>query len=189
MTTTSTPFRTDAEVSAGYWIIDPTHSRIGFRVRNWIVTTVTGAFAEYDGALDWRNEAERSAATLSLSAASIGTGVDTRDAHLCSAHFFDVDRYPTITFSSTEIEPLGDGHYRFHGDLTIRDVTRLVVLDLRLERSSGADSEQQLRIGGHGCIDRHDFGLSYGPNAMISNLVEILIDVTVVRARNLVKAA
>ena len=109
MATTSTPFRPDAEVSAGYWIIDRTHSRIGFRVRNWIVTTVTGAFAEYDGALDWRNEAERSTATLSLSAASIGTGVDTRDAHLCSAHFFDVDRYPTITFSSTEIEPLGRG--------------------------------------------------------------------------------
>jgi polyisoprenoid-binding protein YceI len=189
MTTTSTPFRTDAEVSTGYWIIDPTHSRIGFRVRNWIVTTVTGVFAEYDGALDWRNEAERSTATLSLSAASIGTGVDTRDAHLCSAHFFDVDRYPTITFSSTEIEPLGDGRYRFHGDLTIRDVTRLVVLDVRLERSSGADSEQQLRISGHGCIDRHDFGLSYGPNAMIANLVEILIDATVVRASNLVKAA
>jgi hypothetical protein len=56
MTTTSTLFRSDAEVSAGYWIIDPTHSRIGFRVRNWIVTTVTGAFAEYDGALDERDQ-------------------------------------------------------------------------------------------------------------------------------------
>ena len=111
------------------WNIDSAHSGVDFSVKHMMVATVRGDLAGIEGVIDF-DEAEpaRSAVEVRIPTASVNTGVASRDAHLRSADFFDAEHYPFMTFKSTGIDPDGDA-YKIRGDLTIRDVTRPVVLD------------------------------------------------------------
>jgi polyisoprenoid-binding protein YceI len=112
------------------WAIDTGHSAIDFSVRHMMFGRTRGRFARFSGALrlDPENLA-RSSVDVSIDAASIDTNDAQRDAHLRSPDFLDVERFPTVTFRRTSVEDLGDGKLRIHGDLTIRGLTRHVVLD------------------------------------------------------------
>jgi polyisoprenoid-binding protein YceI len=112
------------------WTIDPRHSIVEFAVKHLVVTTVKGRFRELEGTLQI-DEArpENSSVSASIDVASIDTNVADRDAHLRSDDFFNAERYPRITFRSTGVERLDGANYRVRGDLTIRDVTKEVVLD------------------------------------------------------------
>lgn len=143
----------------GEWMIDPAHSRIGFSVRHAMVTTVRGSFPQYESRLyfDGRDPA-RSFARISVSTASVDTGVEQRDAHLTGRDFLDSARHPRMTFASSAVQLIGKDVYRMTGELTIRSTSRPVVLDLtyivrhrpvrlRARRVRRDDHHQPVRLG------------------------------------------
>jgi polyisoprenoid-binding protein YceI len=113
----------------GRWVIDPSHSDVQFIARHMMSAKVRGRFREYSGELDIAEIPEQSSVEVVLKAASIDTGDPDRDAHLRSPEFLDVERYPEIRYRSNALRPDGD-RWRVDGELTIRDVTKPVALDV-----------------------------------------------------------
>jgi polyisoprenoid-binding protein YceI len=147
----------------GEWDLDPTHTRIGFSARHAMVTTVRGSFNEIEGSFHADlDDMTKSHAKIVLSTASVDTRNAQRDEHLRSADFFDVEKWPEITFTSTLIEEVEDNAYMVSGDLTIRDITRPIVIPLAL-MGVELDSFGFTRAGFEGSrrINRRDFGLSW----------------------------
>jgi len=116
--------------AVGIWTIDPTHTTIAAVARHLMVTKVRGHFASFSGTINVAEDPKDSTVELTIDATSISTGTADRDNHLRSADFLDVDTYPTLTFRSTSIEADGK-KWRLTGDLTIRDITKPIVLDLQ----------------------------------------------------------
>ena len=115
----------------GSYHLDPAHTRLGFAARYALVTRVHGWFDSFDGRLHLDgSDPTRCSVVLTIDAASIRTNNVDRDAHLRSGDFFDVERYPTITFESTAVQALANHRYRVTGDLTIKATTRPVDVDL-----------------------------------------------------------
>lgn len=121
---------TQAETRTSTWTIDKTHSIVEFAVKHLVITTVKGQFRDFEGTIhvDEANP-ENSSVAASIDVASIDTNVADRDAHLRSDDFFNAEQFPKITFKSTRVERVSDERAKVHGELTIRDVTRPVVLD------------------------------------------------------------
>lgn len=168
------------------WTLDPAHSSVTFSAKHMMVTTVRGSIQirDLDLAFD-PDHLEASSVRVSLDAASIDTGQEARDQHLRSADFLDTERYPTIDFVSTRIERAGDG-YRICGDLTIRGVTRPVVLDADfggiLPNLQGG---RRAAFSARTTIDREDFGLTWNVALeqggwLVSKEIKIEIDLAVV---------
>ncbi|MFI8995494.1 YceI family protein [Streptomyces sp. NPDC053542] len=172
----------------GEWMIDPAHSRIGFSVRHAMVTTVRGAFTSYESRLyfDGRDPA-RSEAQITLSTASIDTGVEQRDAHVIGRDFLDAASYPHMTFTSTAVELADDDLYRMTGDLTIRDITRPVVLELTyIGHVTDPFGYERVGFDGTTTINRTDWGLTYSAKlaqggAMVSEKVRLQFDIAAIR--------
>jgi polyisoprenoid-binding protein YceI len=144
------------------WAIDHTHSEVGFRVKHMMIATVRGRFRDVVGTIDVDDDAlSRSSVEARVSVASIDTGVDQRDDHLRSADFFDATTYPEIVFLSNQIERVGAA-YRIHGDLTIRDTTRPIVLETeRLGVVAGMDGLRRAAFSARTQINRKDWGLNW----------------------------
>ncbi len=115
----------------GRWVIDPKHSSVEFVARH-ILTRVRGRFRDFSGTIEVDEVPERSRVEVRIDAASIDTGTPDRDQHLRSPDFLDVERFPSITYRSTALRPLGGTRFALDGELTIRDVTRPVTLDAEL---------------------------------------------------------
>src|SRR5215472_4230631 len=116
------------------WTIDPAHSSAEFAVRHLMISTVKGRFADVSGAIKIDPEnPSASQVEVTIPATTIDTRQTDRDAHLRSPDFFDVERYPTITFKARRIEGDTDGSFRLIGDLTMHGVTREVDLDVTAE--------------------------------------------------------
>lgn len=153
-------------MSATTWKLDAAHSQVEFSVKHMRFTTVRGRFAALEGSISLDADApERSSVEVTIDAASLDTRVADRDAHLKSGDFFDVETYPTLVFRSRGVKgPVGEPGeaFRVVGDLTIRGVTREVVLDARFE-GTGADPWGGTRAGfsAQTTIDRRDFGLTW----------------------------
>jgi polyisoprenoid-binding protein YceI len=148
---------------SGSYTIDPAHSRIGFVARHAMITKVRGSFDEFEGsgALDVASP-ENSTLRLNIKAASIDTRNADRDGHLKSNDFFDMEKYPEITFESTRIEPADSTHFDVTGDLTIKETTKPVTV--RLEFTGAAvDPFGNHRIGFEGSteINRKDWGVNW----------------------------
>jgi hypothetical protein len=123
----ATELRTEhgiVRVPTGTWHVDPAHSSVEFEVKHMMIATVRGRFNEFEGTIEAAEDINESRVHGKVNAASIDTNDATRDAHLRSADFLDVDTYPEITFESTHIEPLGGPEFQMTGDLTIHGVTR-----------------------------------------------------------------
>lgn len=147
---------------AGTYRVDPAHTRLGFAVRH-MVTTVHGQFTSFTGRVALAGaDLERSAVEVTIDPASIQTNNPDRDAHLRSADFFAVERYPTMTFHGTGVRRGGDDRFTVTGDLTIKDITRPVELELTFQ-GSATDPYGQHRLGftGSGGINRKDWGLTW----------------------------
>ncbi len=185
MTATTT---TETVNLTGDYTLDPAHSRIGFVARHAMVTKVRGLFKEFDGAIHLDGEdPTRSSARVSIEVASIDSQQADRDAHLRGADFFDVERFPTMTFASTRVDPAGDGRFTLTGDLTIRDITRPVSIDLELT-GVVQDPWGMRRIGFEGsvAVNRRDWDLSWNlpldtGGLLVSEKVTIELDVALVR--------
>jgi polyisoprenoid-binding protein YceI len=143
--------------------LDTTHTDVIFATKHMMVTTVRGKFAGVEGnlSLDFENPTA-SSGTFTVDAASLTTGVEQRDGHLRSADFFDVENYPTITFTATAVEPKGGDDYRVTGDLTVRGVTKPVTFDVEFLGEYASMSGVR-RAGFHATtkINREDFGLTW----------------------------
>lgn len=185
------PVAPDPRLAAltGDWIIDPAHSRIGFSVRHAMVTTVRGAFTEYDSRLflDGRDPS-RSSAEIVMSTGSVDTGVEQRDAHLVGPDFLDARRCPRMRFVSTEVRLLGKDVFAMTGDLTIKDVTRPVTLELTyIGHVTDPFGYERVGFDGTTTVNRSDWGLTYNARlaqggAMVSEKVRLQFDIAAVRA-------
>lgn len=173
----------------GRWTIDRPHSRIGFSVRHAMVTTVRGAFTDYDSTLHFDGaRPSESRADLVIRVASVDTGVEQRDAHLVGKDFFDARRHPEMTFHSTSTTQESAESFRMTGDLTIRDTTRPVELQLDY-LGSVVDPFGYARAGFDGTttIDRRDWGLVYNQRleaggSMVSEKVRLQFDISAIRS-------
>ncbi|MFD9443491.1 YceI family protein [Streptomyces sp. NPDC060006] len=180
---------TDLTVLTGNWVVDPAHSRIGFSVRHAMVTTVRGAFTDYQSRLyfDGR-DATRSGAEILLSTASVQTGVDQRDSHLAGRDFLDAAAYPHMRFLSTSVELAGRDVYRMAGDLTIKNRTRPVVLELTyIGHVTDPFGYERVGFDGTTTINRSEWGLTYNSRlaeggAMVSEKVRLQLDIAAIRA-------
>jgi polyisoprenoid-binding protein YceI len=170
------------------WTIDPAHSHIEFAIRHLMISTVKGRFGDVQGTvlLD-DGDLSRSRVEVTIPVASIDTRVAQRDDHLRSGDFFEVERFPHITFTSRRVEPAGDG-LRITGDLTIRDVTREVALDVTSE-GRGGDPWGGQRAGFSAAtkIKREEFGLTYNQaletgGVLLGDDVKISIEVELLKA-------
>jgi len=142
--------------------IDKTHSEAAFQVRH-LISKVRGRFTDFDGAIAFDEaEPQRSTVSFTIQADSIDTGVADRDAHLRSTDFFAVDQYPTITFRSTAIAPKGNDEFLVTGDLTMRGVTRQVVIPVSyLGAAVDPWGNQKIAFEGEVSLNRKDYGLTW----------------------------
>ncbi len=167
------------------WTLDPVHSSVTFSVKHMMVATVRGNMQIRDFALDFdAARPEAGSVRVSLDAASIDTGQEMRDNHLRSDDFLQADAFPTIDFVSTRIEPHGDD-WRIHGDLTIRGVTRPVILDAEYAGSvANMNGGTSAGFSARTRINREDFGLTWNValesgGVMVSRDIRIEIDLEV----------
>jgi polyisoprenoid-binding protein YceI len=142
--------------------IDKAHSEATFQVRH-LISKVRGRFSDFDGTIDFdESNPLNSKVTFTIQAASIDTGVADRDAHLRSGDFFAVETFPTITFRSTAVAPKGDRHFDVTGDLTMRGVTKEVVIQVSyLGAAVDPWGNQKVAFEGEVTLDRKDFGLNW----------------------------
>jgi polyisoprenoid-binding protein YceI len=144
------------------WKIDPAHSSAEFKVKHMMISNVKGSIKGISGDLtEHATDASLSSIEAALDVATLSTGEADRDAHLKGADFFDVEKYPKITFKSTSVKPKGAGEYAVTGDLTIHGVTKPVTLDVEGPSAPQKDPWGNTRIGLAATtkINRKDFGL------------------------------
>jgi polyisoprenoid-binding protein YceI len=159
-----------ALVGAETWNIDPEHSTVGFKVRHMMITNVKGDFPTFSGTVEIDDkDITRSKVAVSIATASINTNISKRDEHLRSPEFFDVAKYPTMTYVSTKVEKAGVEKLRVVGNLTLHGVTREVVLDVDGPTAAAKDPWGNLRRGASATakVNRKDFGLTW--NAVIES--------------------
>ncbi len=172
--------------SADTWKIDPSHSVLEFRVRH-LFSKVGGTFHDWSGTIEFDGEhITKGKVEVEIQAASIDTRNEKRDAHLRTPDFFDVEKYPTLRFVSTEIEPKGD-HYALHGDLTLHGVTKPIVIDFEF-LGAGQDPWGNTRAGfsGSTTINRKDFGMVWNKaldkgSVMLGDEVTIELEIEAVK--------
>src|SRR2546423_210376 len=166
----------------GNWQLDPYHTQVEFSAKHLGMMTVRGHFAEVSATADIDPEhPETSSVAVTIQTVSIRTHNETRDNDLRSSNFLEVEKYPTMTFKSTRIEPAGQDRYRMTGDLTIKGNTRPVTLDV-VKYGEFNDPMMGHRIGyaAEGQINRKDFGLTFemmlDGRFIVSNEVKIMIE-------------
>jgi polyisoprenoid-binding protein YceI len=170
------------------WNIDPVHSGVSFQIRHF-VTKVRGKFKDFKGTIAADPEAwQNGSVDVEIVTSSISTDNDRRDTHLKSNDFFAADSFPTITFKSTRIERTGDDA-KIYGSLTIRGVTKPVVLDGRFSGIMKSTQGDRVGVEATATVNRLDYGVKWnraveGGGAMLGDEVKIEINVEAVRAKS-----
>lgn len=172
---------------AGTYTIDPSHSEIGFVTRHAMVTKVRGSFNDISGTASTEAGLENAKIEVTIQAASVDTRSADRDNHLRSGDFFDVEKYPTITFSSTDVAAAGENTLRVTGDLTIKDATQPVTIDFEFN-GSATDPFGNERIGFEGEIkvNRKDWGLTWNAaleagGVLVSEKVTLIFEISAIK--------
>ena len=166
---------------------DPVHSTIGFSVHQYLGTTV-GKFTKFEGDIDVdRDHPERSSVMARIDVRSINTGIAKRDGHLRSADFFNVAKYPEITFKSHTIRRTGENSADIIGDLTMHSVTKLIALQVKLVSPISGETKRTRWTVTTEPLKRRDFGLMFGgPTEAVSGIsqaVAINIEIEATRAQ------
>jgi polyisoprenoid-binding protein YceI len=176
--------------TASTWNIDSTHSSAEFKVKHMMISHVKGHFAKVTGTLTLdESTLANSRVEALIEAASVETRDAQRDAHLKSADFFDVEKFPTLSFKSTGISVVRDGELAVEGNLTVRGVTRKVVFSVEGPTPPAKDPWGNTRVGVSAStkISRKDFGLTYNAaletgGVLVGDEVTITLDVQFVKA-------
>jgi polyisoprenoid-binding protein YceI len=177
--------------SAATWTIDPDHSNVGFKVRHLMVSNVKGSFDKYTGTIDINDkDITKSKVEVSIDTSSINTNQQKRDEHLRSADFFDVAKFPTMTFVSKKVAKAGKDKLKVTGDLTLHGVTREVVLDVEPLSKESKDLYGNLRRGTTATtkINRKDFGLVWNKvletgGVAVGDEVSITLEIEMIKAQ------
>ena len=173
------------------WVVDPTHSKIGFKVKHLMIANVSGSFREFEGEVSTvGNDFSKSVISFSLNTASVDTEIADRDGHLKSADFFDVENYPKITFERNGLKDLGDDLYELTGDLTIKGVSHPITLSVEFGGVM-ADPWGNVKAGFSitGKIKRKDWGLNWNAaletgGVLVGEEVKINCDIELVKKHN-----
>jgi len=179
---------TTFEELTGKYDFDPAHSRIGFVARHAMVTKVRGQFKEFTGSLLIDGtDPSKSSVVVNIKADSVDTANADRDGHLKSSDFFELEKYPEITFTSTGIRMTGDTDFEVTGDLTVKDVTKPVTIAISHE-GSATDPFGNLRIGfeGTATISRKEFGITWNAaletgGVLVSDKVVLEFDISAIK--------
>ena len=174
-----------APAAADVWQIDPAHSAAQFSVTHLLISTVRGEFGMLSGTIEYDGKDVASIKVdATIDVASIGTRNDGRDNDLRSDHFFDVAKYPTITFKSKKVVPGAGGTFRLVGDLTLHGVTKEVTVDVTGPSKVIKGMRGESRVGAMATtkINRQDFGIKWsatldGGGAVVSDEVAITLDI------------
>jgi polyisoprenoid-binding protein YceI len=167
MTDTITPVSTRAVngltlPSTGTFGLDKSHTEVGFIARHLMVSKVRGRFTDFEGTIVVADDPSESSVEVTIQAASINTNDENRDKHVRTNDFLSVDEFPALTFRSTKVELSSGGDWKVNGDLTVRGVTRPIVLDVQFEGViQDPWGNQRLGFTASGEIDRNDFGVSF----------------------------
>jgi polyisoprenoid-binding protein YceI len=177
--------------AAATWNIDPDHSNLGFSVKHLMVSNVKGSFQKHSGVVDINDkDITKSKVEVSIDTASIATGVQKRDEHLKSADFFDVAKYPTMTFVSKKVARAGKDKLKVTGDLTLHGVTKEVVLAVDGPSQEARDPWGNTRKGATATtkINRKDFGLTWNKaletgGVVVGEEVTITLEIEMIKAK------
>ena len=171
-----------SKLTPGVWTVDASHSAIGFVVRHLVVAKTRGRFGTFSGTITVGENPLESKVVASAETASVNTNDETRDNHLRTSDFFEADKYPTLDFVSTSIEPDG-ADYKMHGDLTIKGVTKPVTFDLEFD-GVAADPWGNTKAGfsAETEVNRKDWGLDYNAvleagGVLIGEKVKITLEI------------
>jgi polyisoprenoid-binding protein YceI len=179
---------TTTRTLSGSYVLDPTHSRLGFVARHAMVTKVRGSFEQLEGSavLDFEDPA-RSTALVSFDVASITTGNSQRDEHLRTNDFFDAPTYPKGTFTSTAVRVKDDTTFEMTGDLTLKGITKPVTVTWELTGTE-TDPYGNLRAGfeGKATLNRKDWGINFNAalesgGVLVSEKIVLELDVSAIR--------
>jgi polyisoprenoid-binding protein YceI len=170
------------------WKMDPVHSNVEFTVTHMVISEVTGHFKDFSATLtQGKEDFSGSILSATIKTASISTDNDMRDNHLRSADFFDVEKFPEMTFKSTSFEKLGESDYRITGDLTMHGVTKSVVLNTKYNGQI-KDPKGTVYVGfkAAGKVNRTEFGVKWNKaleagGIMVSDNVDITLNVKMVK--------
>ncbi|CAM3860166.1 YceI family protein [Nocardioides zeicaulis] len=171
----------------GDYVVDASHSRMGFSARHAMVTTVRGQFSDFEGTAHVDAEdPSASSVSIAIRPASISTGSADRDGHLVSADFFDAENHPALTFTSTSVERDGS-EWTITGDLTIKGVTRSVTIPFE-ETGTAVDPFGNTRVGFEGAttINRKDWDLSWNAaletgGVLVSEKIKLELDISAIK--------
>jgi len=168
------------------WVLDPIHSELSFKVKHLMIANVKGAFSQFTAEIDGE-DITNSAVKATIDASSISTNNTDRDIHLKSADFFDVENHKDILFTSTSFKKIDDENYKLTGQLTIKDVTKEIVLDVEFggtNKDPWGNEKAGFTLTGK--INRKDFGLTWNAaletgGVMVSEDVKINAEVQFVK--------
>jgi polyisoprenoid-binding protein YceI len=167
--------------------VDQQHTHIGFTAKHLGVSTVRGRFNKFEGQFQGSDEDfTKARGEVRIEVASLESRSDQRDTHLRSADFFDAEKYPYITFKITKLEPVDAESFRVTGDLTVKDVTKPIVLDATIEgrMADPFGAKERVGISARGQLDRMDFGLNWngvaGAVPFASHTIKLEVDAEIV---------
>lgn len=174
-------------VEPGTYVIDPSHTEVGFVARHAMVTKVRGYFRDVEGTITVADNFARSTATATMQAGSVDTGAADRDTHLTSADFFDAEKHPSLTFESTGIRAVDGDEFVLDGVLTIKGISKPV--SLRAEyNGSATDPFGNARIGfsAETDVEREDWGLTWNAaletgGVLVSKKIKLTLDVSAIK--------
>lgn len=173
--------------SPGTWALDPAHTSVSFVARHLMVSKVRGFVKGATGTVVVAERPADSSVEVSIPSATIDTGNETRDQHLRSPDFLDVENYPALRFQSTRLEQTGDLEFRMYGELTIRDITRPVVLDVTFEGvAQDPFGNAKAAFTATGEIDREEWGISWNQaletgGVLVGKRVRLELDVQITK--------
>ena len=176
-------FGTYAFAEPQTWQIDPAHSAAQFSVRHLAISTVRGAFEKTSGTVVYDStDLSKTSIDASIDTASVNTRIQMRDNDLKGPNFFDVTKFPTITFKSKKVESAGQGKLRVTGDLTIHGVTKEAVLEVDGPSAAIKDPYGNSRMGASAStkINRKDFGVN-GASTAVGDEIEIVLDIEMIQ--------
>jgi polyisoprenoid-binding protein YceI len=177
-----------APLATGTWVLDPSHTTVGFTVRHLGFSKVRGQFGDVEGSVNVAEEVTASSGSVTIKTASFASGDEGRDGHVRSEDFLDVENHPTMTFTIVDVRPVAGNDYVVVGDLTIRGVTQRVELATEY-LSSDTDPFGNVKAGFEASteIDREDFGLTWNAalesgGLLVGKTVQILLEVQLNKA-------
>ncbi len=177
------------------WKIDPAHSQVTFSIRHMMISNVHGRFENFSGEVDFNeNDPVKSSVNVQIEAASINTRDTRRDGHLRSPDFLNAEQYPALSFKSKRIELVDDHHAKIFGDLTIRDITREVILDTEYSGQSKMWGNTSAGFSASTKINRKNWDLNWNQmlesgGLLVGEDINISVDLEIVKVADEEKVA